>query len=103
MPPIPRRAQTLAVLRLMGRGRPMLMLPGDDDGYGCRWLLDGGEVPPAIAKYLMDTACIADVGATEFGARTLALTDSGLRLRDDGRRWWANLGLLQRLWVIVLG
>ena len=103
MPPIPRRAQTLAVLRLMGRGRPMLMLPGDDDGYGCRWLLDGGEVPPAIAKYLMDTACIADVGATEFGARTLVLTDSGLRLREDGRRWWANLGLLQRLWVIVLG
>ena len=35
--------------------------------------------------------------------RRLALTDSGLRLREDGRRWWANLGLLQRLWVIVLG
>jgi hypothetical protein len=101
--PIPNRAQTLEVLRLMGSFRPILMLPGDDDGYGSRWLLDGQQVPPAIAKYLIDAGYVADDGATEFGARKLALTDSGRRFRDNGLRWWAGLGLLQRLKIIILG
>ncbi|MBS1230000.1 MAG: hypothetical protein H6R17_3277 [Proteobacteria bacterium] len=101
--PIPNRAQTLDVLRLMGNYRPLLMLPGDDDGYGARWLLDGGEVPPGIAKYLIDGGFVAPTGTTGFGARELTLTESGRRLRDNGLRWWAGLGLLQRWWVIVRG
>ena len=101
--PIPNRAQTLDVLRLMGPYRPLLMLPGDDDGYGARWLLDGGEVPPGIAKYLIDGGFVTHSGTTGFGARELTLTESGQRLRDNGLRWWANLGRLQRWWVIVLG
>ena len=100
---IPNRAQTLDVLRLMGRYRPLLMLPGDDDGYGARWLLDGVEVQPGIAKYLIDGGFVAQTATTGFGARELTLTDSGRRLLDNGLRWWASLGLLQRWWVIVLG
>lgn len=102
-PTIPNRAQTLAVLRLMGTYRPMLMLQGDDDGYGTRWVLDGQQVSPGIAKYLIDAGFIADDGATEFGARKLALTESGHRFRDDGLRWWTRLSLLQRLKITVLG
>ena len=101
--PISNRAQTLDVLRLMGRYRPLLMLPGDDDGYGARWLLDGAQVQPSIAKYLIDGDFVAQTGTTGFGARELTLTESGQRLRDNGLRWWASLSLLQRLWVIVRG
>jgi hypothetical protein len=101
--PIPSRAQTLDVLRLMGSYRPIMMLPGDDDGYGARWLLDGQQVEPGIAKYLTDEGFIADDGATEFGARKLTLTASGQRLRADGLRWWSSLGVLQRLKVILMG
>ncbi len=101
--PIPDRAQTLAVLRLMGAHRPLLMLPGDDDGYGSRWLIDGQQVQPGIAKYLMEAGFVADTGATEFGARTLALTDSGKRLRDNGVLWWQSLGFLERLIITLLG
>ena len=101
--PIPNRAQTLDVLRLMGAYRPLLMLPGDDDGYGARWLLDGGEVQPGIAKYLIDGGFVAQTGSTDFGARELTLTDAGRRLLDNGLRWWASLSLLQRWWVIVQG
>ena len=101
--PIPYRAQTLDVLRLMGNFRPLLMLPGDDDGYGARWVLDGGQVLPAIAKYLIDGGFVAQTATTGFGARELTLTDSGQRLLDNGLRWWSSLGLLQRWWVIVLG
>ena len=38
--PIPNRAETLNVLRLMGDYAPMLMLRGDADGYGDRWSVD---------------------------------------------------------------
>ena len=100
---IPNRAQTLEILRLMGRHRPLLMLLGDDDGYGTRWLLDGEQVLPGIAKYLMEGGFIADSGATEFGARKLALTESGKRFRDNGVIWWKSLGFLQRLKITILG
>lgn len=100
---IPFRAQTLDVLRLMGNFRPLLMLPGDDDGYGARWLLDGAQVLPGIAKYLIDGGFVAPTGTTGFGARELTLTAAGRRLRDNGLRWWSGLSLLQRCWVIVLG
>ncbi len=100
---IPNRAQTLEVLRLMGQCRPILMLPGDEDGYGTRWLLDGEQVLPGIAKYLMEGGYIADSGATEFGARKLALTESGKRFRDNGVIWWKSLGFLQRLKITILG
>ena len=102
-PPIPTRAQTLAVLRLMGSYRPILMLPGSADGGGRRWLIDGQQVLPGIAKYLMNWGYIAEDGATDLGARQLKLTDAGRRLRDNGLRWWDSLSLLQRLRVIVLG
>lgn len=100
---IPDRAQTLVVLRLLRQHRPMLMLKGDDDGYGSRWLLDGQQVQPVIAKYLMDAGFIADTGATELGARKLALTESGTRLLENGQLWWESLGLLQRLKIMILG
>lgn len=101
--PIPNRAQTLEVLRLMGAYRPILMLPGDDDGYGTRWVLDGQQVQPGIAKYLMKAGFLADTGATEFGARELALTESGKRFRENGVLWWQSLGFLERLTITILG
>lgn len=100
---IPDRAQTLVVLRLLRQRRPMLMLKGDDDGYGSRWLLDGQQVQPVIAKYLMDAGFIADTGATELGARKLALTESGTQLLENGLLWWKSLGFLQRLRIMILG
>lgn len=100
---IPSRAQTLDVLRLMGTSLPILMLPGDDDGFGTRWLLDGQEVEPGIARYLMDEGFVAENGATELGVRCLALTDAGLQLRTNGVRWWQSLGFLRRLSIRFLG
>jgi hypothetical protein len=100
---IPNRAQTLELLRLMGNYRPILMLPGDDDGYGTRWVLDGQQVQPGIARFLMDGGYIADAGATEFGARKLMLTDSGKRFRENGVLWWQNLGFFQRLKTMLFG
>lgn len=100
---IPRRAETLRVLRLMGRHRPILMLTGDDDGYGTRWVLDGQQVQPGIAAYLMSRGFVADAGATEFGARRLELTEAGYRFRDNGLRWWAGLRPLEKLKVMILG
>jgi len=100
---IPNRAQTLDVLRLMGTHRPILMLPAADDGYGTRWVLDGQQVQPGIAKYLMEFGFVADTGATEFGARTLKLTDSGNRFRENGILWWASLGFLERLKITLFG
>lgn len=100
---IPNRAQTLEILRLMGRHRPLLMLLGDDDGYGTRWLLDGQEVPPGIAKYLMQAGLVADAGATGFGVRRLALTDSGNRVRENGETWWKSLGFIERFKIRILG
>lgn len=100
---IPTRAQTLEVLRHIGTHRPLLMLPGDDHGFGTLWVLDGQQVPPVIAKYLMRSGFVADAGTTGFGARMLTLTDSGKHFRDNGVRWWKNLGFFQRLKITILG
>ncbi len=100
---IPNRAQTLKLLRLMGEHAPILYLRGEDDGFGDRWTLHGGEVPPAIAGWLMQSGYVADIGATEMGARRLLLTPAGVEFRADGLRWWAQLGRLARLRVIVFG
>lgn len=100
---IPMRAETLQVLRLMGCHDPILMLNGADDGYGTRWTLGGQQVQPAIARYLMEQGFIIDSGATEFGARKLALSDAGIRFRDNGVRWWSGLNLFQKLKVMLLG
>jgi hypothetical protein len=101
--PIPNRAETLKVLRLMGDYQPMLMLGGEADGYGARWTLDGNEIPPAIATYLMKSGFIAAGGATEMGARKLVLTETGAQFRTDGLLWWSGLGILGKLKVTILG
>ena len=100
---IPNRAYTLKVLRFMGAHEPILMLTGSDDGFGTRWTLHGQQVQPAIAQYLMGAGFVAESGRTEFGARKLALTDAGTRFRDEGLRWWAGLGLLQKLKITIFG
>lgn len=101
--PIPNRAMTLEVLRHMGTYRPLLMLPGYHDGYGTRWSVDGQQIHPGIAKYLMEGGYVADQGATEFGARRLMLTDAGKRFRANGIRWWQSLGFLERISVRFFG
>jgi hypothetical protein len=101
--PIPNRAETLKVLRLISDYQPMLMLGGEADGYGARWTLDGNEISPAIATYLMKSGYIVAAGATEMGARKLALTEAGAQFRTDGLRWWAGLGILAKLKVTILG
>ncbi len=100
---IPNRAETLKVLRLMGDYRPMLMLRGASDGYGSRWTIDGQQIEPAIATWLMKSSFIVDSGATEMGARKLSLTEAGVRFRTDGLAWWSGLGLLEKLKIVVLG
>lgn len=100
---IPNRTETLKVLRLLGDYRPMLMLRGDSDGYGARWTIDGQQIQPAIATWLMQSNFIADSGATEMGARKLTLTESGVRFRADGLEWWTRLGLLEKLKIHILG
>jgi hypothetical protein len=100
---IPSRAETLKVLRLMGNYEPILMLTGCDDGFGTRWTLDGQQVQPAIARYLMESGFIVEDGKTQFGARKLALTPDGVRFRDNGMRWWASLSFFQKLKVMILG
>jgi hypothetical protein len=101
--PIPSRAETLKVLQLMGNHAPILMLGGSAGGYGVRWTIDGHPVQPAIARYLMESNLVADSGATELGARKLALTESGTEFRKDGLLWWAGLSLLQKLQVLIRG
>jgi hypothetical protein len=101
--PIPNRADTLRVLRLISNSEPLLMLTGSDDGYGSRWTLSGQQVQPAIARYLMDAGYVAESGKTGFGARVLALTDDGLRFRENGNRWWAALGLFEKIRVMLFG
>ena len=105
MPPasIPHRAETLQVLRLMGNFEPILMLGGDDEGYGTRWTIAGQQVQPAIARFLMESGFVADRGTTEFGAKKLALTDIGSQFRDKGQSWWADLSFLQKLKVTLFG
>lgn len=100
---IPNRAETLKVLRLMGQHAPILMLTGDPDGYGTRWILHGQQIQPVIARFLLKSGFIADSGATEFGARTLNLTPRGSKFREDGVAWWASLTFFQKLWITVLG
>jgi len=78
-------------------------LRGESDGYGARWTIDGQEIQPAIATYLMNSGFIADVGATEMGARKLALTKSGVRFRSEGLEWWAGLGPLEKLKILIFG
>lgn len=100
---IPSRAYTLRVLRLMDNHGPILMLTGDDDGYGTRWTLGGQQVEPAIARYLMIRGYVADAGATEFGARMLMLTPLGTECRERGEHWWAELSFMEKLKAIVFG
>lgn len=102
-PSIPNPAETLKVLRFMGNHEPILMLTGSDDGFGTRWTLHGMQVQPAIARYLMDAGFLAENGKTEFGARKLALTETGTRFREEGVRWWAGLGMLQKLKITLFG
>jgi hypothetical protein len=100
---IPRRAETLQVLRLIAQHEPILMLRGADDGYGTRWTLSGQQVQPAIARFLMDRGFVVDSGATEFGAIRLTLSDAGIRFRENGVRWWTGLNFYQKLKVTILG
>lgn len=100
---IPQRAETLQILRLISDYEPMLMLTGDEEGYGSRWTLSGQQVQPAIARYLMESGFVAEIGKTEFGARKLTLTATGSELREKGLRWWASLNFLQKLKVTLFG
>ena len=101
--PIPNRADTLKVLRVIGTHAPILMLSGSDDGYGSRWTLSGQQVQPAIARYFMEAGFIAESGKTQFGARTLTLTDAGVSFRERGIAWWASLSVVEKLKVMLLG
>ncbi|MRR49541.1 MAG: hypothetical protein EG825_01285 [Rhodocyclaceae bacterium] len=103
--PIPRRAETLEILRLMGDCAPILMLTGGDGdkGFGTRWTLHGQQIQPGIARYLMDAGYIAETGVTEFGAHKLNLTPAGIEFRAAGQRWWSGLGFIERLWTKVFG
>lgn len=99
---IPHRAETLQILRFVV-SEPILMLTGDDEGYGSRWTLGGQQIQPAIARYLMEAGFIAETGRTEFGARKLTLTPSGNQFREKGLIWWASLSLSQKIRVTLLG
>ena len=99
---IPHRAETLQVLRLI-INEPILMLSGDDEGYGSRWTIGGQQVQPAIARDLMESGFVAEIGKTEFGARKLALTTTGNQFREKGLNWWSGLSLLQKMRVTLLG
>jgi len=100
--PIPSRFEILELMRLMGRYAPVIML-GNDEGYGTRWTLHGHELQPGIVRYLMEQGYLADSGSTELGARTLRLTESGIRFREDGIAWWNSLGILEKLKVRIFG
>lgn len=100
---IPLRAETLQVLRLLGPFEPILMLKGDEDGYGSRWILSGQEIQPVIACFLMDSGFIAAAGKTELGAIKLTLTEQGSEFRQKGQAWWEGLNFLQKLKVTLLG
>lgn len=100
---IPHRSETLKVLRLMRDGEPILMLGASKDDFGTRWTLSGQEVLPAIATYLMDAGFLAAAGKTGMGATRLILTDTGVRFRDNGLRWWHELSWLQKLKIMLFG
>lgn len=100
---IPQRAETLQVLRLVSEFEPILMLTGDEEGYGTRWTIAGQQVQPAIARYLMESGFVSEAGQTEFGARKLILNDRGCQFREKGLAWWAELNLIQKLKVVLFG
>jgi hypothetical protein len=100
---VPLRAETLQVLRLISDFEPLLLLRGDDDGYGSRWTLSGQQVQPAIAQFLMEFGFVADIGKTEFGAIKLSLTDKGSEFRERGICWWSGLSTLQKIKITVFG
>lgn len=102
LPSIPHRAETLQVLRLIV-SEPILMLAGDDDGCGSRWTIGGQQIQPAIARYLMESGFVVDIGKTELGARKLALTETGIQFRETGLHWWSELNLVQRIRITLLG
>lgn len=99
---IPNRPAVLNVLRRMDR-QPILMLGSDEHDYGARWTLDGQEIEPAIARYLMEEGYVAAMGVTDMGARIFGLTPSGRAFRQDGIVWWSGLRLLQKLKAILSG
>jgi hypothetical protein len=100
---IPDRAGTLAVLRVLCEHEPVLMLSGDGEGYGTRWTVNGQQIQPVIARFLMHAGYIAESGVTEFGARKLVLTPEGLEFRKQGLLWWDNLGVFQRMKITIFG
>ena len=100
---VPLRAETLQILRLMGKFEPILMLGGDDFGAGTRWTLSGQEIQPAIVRFLMDSGFIVNAGKTELGAIKLALTEKGQQFREDGLSWWDGLNFLQKLKITLFG
>jgi hypothetical protein len=102
-PQIPDRAETLKVLWLMGDYAPILMLSGDEDGFGARWSIDGHPVHPAIARFLTQSSFIVDSGTTELGAKKLALTEAGAQFRKAGMLWWSGLTFLEKLKIMVIG
>lgn len=100
---IPRRSETLEILRLISEYEPILMLAGDDDGLGARWTLSGQEIQPAIVRFLMESGFIADIGKTEMGAIKLALTEKGIQFREKGLKWWNEQSFLQKMKITLLG
>lgn len=100
---VPSRAEMLELLRILAQDEPMILLLGDDDGYGTRWTLLGQQVQPGIARWLTEEGYIAESGTTELGARRLTLTAAGTDFLDDGERWWAELGFFQKLKVRFFG
>ncbi|MBS1160969.1 MAG: hypothetical protein H6R15_3388 [Proteobacteria bacterium] len=100
---IPSRSETLQVLRLIGKFEPILMLTGDDEGYGTRWIIAGQQVQPAIARFLMESGFISDAGKTEFGAHRLTLTEAGKLFREKGLAWWGSLSLWQKIKITLFG
>lgn len=99
---IPSQAQTLQIVRALD-AEPMLMLPGDADGYGARWMISGQEIPPAIACFLMDSGYLAETGKTELGARILTLTEAGNQFREKGLAWWSTLSWFEKLKITLFG
>lgn len=100
---VPSRAETLELLRILAQDEAMILLPGDDDGYGARWTLLGQQVQPGIARWLTEEGYIAETGVTELGAHILRLTETGVDFLADGERWWAELGWFGKLKARVLG
>lgn len=100
---IPRRSETLEILRLISEHEPILMLAGENDGLGARWTLSGQEIQPAIVRFLKESGFIAEIGKTGMGAIKLGLTEKGVEFREKGLKWWSELSFLQKMKVTLLG